>query len=266
MTDHPRLPPGVDPTVPNVARMYDYYLGGKDNYPADRDAAQRFVEALPEVPWGARENRKFLTRAVRALAGAGVRQFVDLGTGLPTQGQVHQVAHEIDPGARVVYVDYDPVVIAHANALLANRDNVATVRADLRDPDAVLDHPTTRGMIDLDQPVAVLLIAVLHFVPDDGNPAGIIGRLRERLSPGSYLAVSHAAWGERRRQQTEEAAALYQRATAAVTFRSPEQILALFGDAELLEPGLVPTHEWRPDAEVVVPGGGVLAYGAVARV
>jgi hypothetical protein len=189
----PKPPDGIDTRAPNPARIYDYLLGGKDHYPADRQAAEAVLAVAPQAREGARENRAFLQRAVRYLAEAGVRQFLDIGTGLPTQGNVHQVAQAVMPEARVVYVDHDPVVHTHANALLTNNSpTTVAVIGDLREPEAILDHPEVRRLLDFTRPIAVLLVAVLHFIRDAEDPAGIVTRLRDAMAPGSYLVVSHA--------------------------------------------------------------------------
>jgi hypothetical protein len=235
-----------DPGTPNPARIYDYLLGGKDWFPADEAAAKELLALVPEAHAGARENRAFLGRAVRYLAGeARIRQFLDVGTGMPTQGNVHEVAQAVDPDARVVYVDHDPVVHVHANALLAE-PTTAAVLADLREPERITQHPKTRALLDLDRPVAVLLVAVLHFVTDDEDPAGIVGHLRDALPPGSFLVVSHAT-GDFRPEVADEVTAVYERASAPLVLRSRAQVAALFHGFELLPPGLVQPAAWRPD-------------------
>jgi len=237
---------GIDPNVPNVARMYDYYLGGKDNFASDRAAADRILKIFPETRDSARENRAFLARAVRLLVESGIRQIVDLGSGLPTRGNTHEIAHEIAPDAHVVYVDYDSVVCAHSRAILGNDDNVTVVQADVRAPETLLAE--LHGHVDFDQPVAFLLLAVLHFVPDE-NPDGagayqIIERLREVSAPGSHLVVSHGT--DAKPDTTPEALEIYNRATAALSLRTHAEISRFFDGYELLEPGLVFPREWRP--------------------
>lgn len=244
----PDRTPGLDVATANVARMYDYYLGGKDNFAADRAAAERVLATAPEARTAARANRAFLGRAVHYLAAeCGVRQFVDIGAGLPSQGAVHEVAHRVDPDARVVYVDYDPVVGAHAEALLACHDTIRFVPADLRDPADVLGHPGTRALIDFDQPVAVLLVAILHFLPDADDPAGVVARLRDALAPGSYLVVSHASLGGRTEGDLDEALEAYRRSSAAIVTRTPEEIRGFFAGCTLVQPGLVPVQHWRTE-------------------
>ncbi|GAA0350411.1 SAM-dependent methyltransferase [Actinoallomurus spadix] len=236
-------PADLDPTTPNVARMYDYFLGGKDNFRADRQAAARVAEALPNVTAVARANREFLQRAVRYTAEAGVDQFLDLGSGLPTRGNVHEIAQAVHPHARVVYVDHDPVVLTHAQALLSSDERTAAVRADLRDPGAVLKDPRTRRSIDFDRPVGLLLVAVLHFVPDEEDPAGLVRRYRDVLAPGSHVILSHAAVEEQRNLDVSTA---YRGANAPFIARTRDQVTALLDGMDLIEPGVVHLGEWRP--------------------
>ncbi|MBX6381558.1 MAG: SAM-dependent methyltransferase [Microbispora sp.] len=243
-------PPGIDAGIPNPARMYNYFLGGKDNFAADREAAERVLQVAPEARALARSNRAFLRRAVRHLvAEAGIRQFVDIGTGLPTVGSVHEVAHELDPGVRVAYVDNDPVVLAHSRALLSGTaETTVTVQGDLRRPEEILAHPDLRSLIDLSRPVAVLLVAVLHFLTDDDKPAELVSRIRESVAPGSHLVLSHVT-DEERADEAREGAAVYRQASTGITLRSREQIHELFAGFRLIEPGLVPLDDWRPDDE-----------------
>jgi SAM-dependent methyltransferase len=242
-----RVPDGakVDPDTPSVARMYDYFLGGKDNFASDRQAAEEVTKVLPTVAGVARSNREFLRRAVRYVAGRGVDQFLDLGAGLPTQGNVHEIAQSVDPGARVVYVDSDPVVISHGRALLARDENTAVTQADMRDIGQVLGDPMVRKLIDFERPVCVLFVAVLHFLADEEDPAGLVREYREALSPGSHLIVSHAAVEEQRNIQVGDA---YRSASASAPFvaRTREQVTALLDGVEIVEPGVVRLHEWRP--------------------
>jgi S-adenosyl methyltransferase len=225
--------------------MYDYYLGGHDNFAADRIAALKVIEAAPDVPAIARANRRFLGRAVRFLAAeAGISQFLDLGTGLPAQGNVHQIAQQANPAARVVYADNDPMVLAHSRALKTGT-GTAVIHADLRDPGAVLGHPGTCRLIDFREPVAILLIAVLHFVadPDAGTAAA---RYAGAASPGSYLVISHVTAAPEP-QSAQAVTAVYAGTANPGTLRTREQILALFAGTALVEPGLVPVTHWRPD-------------------
>jgi hypothetical protein len=247
-----RVPEGVDTTVPSVARIYDYLLGGKDNYAVDRAAAARFIELVPEVPRIARANRQFLARSVRFLAQAGVRQFIDLGAGLPTSPNVHEAAREIIPDARVVYVDHDPVVLTHGNALLATDDGVTVIRADMREPAEVLGHPEVARMIDFSQPVGVLILAVLHFVGDDEGPAQIVAGYRDRVPAGSYLVISAGSSDDSEGAEVDAEAnarleELYRSAGTPIVGRTKEQVMEFFAGCELVEPGLVQLAEWRPE-------------------
>jgi O-methyltransferase involved in polyketide biosynthesis len=235
---------GIDLDRPSAARVYDFYLGGFHNFEADREMGRQAVAMWPELPEIMQANRGVLRRAVEYLAGAGIRQFLDLGSGIPTVGNVHEVAHRVAPDARVVYVDNDPVAVEHARAILADDPLTSVVRADLRDPDTVL--AAARGRLDLDRPVAVLMLAVLHFVADEDDPAGLIARYRDASAPGSHLALSHATAG----QQVDRAAGhrdLYRRTATPMTMRSREQVTALFAGYELVEPGVVYLPEWRPE-------------------
>ena len=256
-------PAGIDATVPTAARMYDYWLGGHDNFAADRIAALKVAETSPEVPLVAKANRAFLGRAVRYLAGeAGIRQFLDLGTGLPTKGNVHQVAQAIAPGAHVVYVDNDPMVLAHARALKTG-DGTAVIHADLRDPDTILGHPETRRLIDFSQPLAILFVAVLHYVPDpDAHDA--VAAFASAAAPGSHLVLTHVTGG------TDPPAsavgrAVFARSANPVTPRTEERVLAFFDGLEILEPGLVPVQQWRPEEHAPAGPDTSWLIGGIAR-
>ncbi|MER6582823.1 SAM-dependent methyltransferase [Nonomuraea sp. NPDC001023] len=249
-------PEGVDPNVPNVARMYDYYLDGKDNFAADRAAAEQILKVFPNTKEAARSNRAFLRRAVRHLVDSGVRQIVDLGAGLPTQGNTHEIA----PEARVVYVDYDPVVCVHGRALLARTDNVDILQADIREVDTLLDK--LGALIDFDRPVAFLMLAILHFIPDEqAHP--IVARLREVSAPGSHLVISHAI--DARPDTTPQALEVYNQATAALSLRTDKEILAFFEGYELADPGLVFPQDWRPTEPPALTSGTDVGYVGVAR-
>ncbi|MCP2259168.1 S-adenosyl methyltransferase [Streptoalloteichus tenebrarius] len=239
----------VDKELPSAARMYDYYLGGTHNFASDRRAAEQAIAAMPATVLGARANRAFLRRAVQFLVDAGVRQFLDLGSGIPTVGNVHEVAHRVAPDARVVYVDVDPVAVAHSRGLLADEPNAAAVRADLRDVDRVLGHPEVARLLDLDQPVGLLMVAVLHFVPLSDDAAGIVARYRDALAPGSHLALSHMSLTGQAPEVLERFQAVYANADNQVVLRSREELLDLFTGFDLVEPGLVPLAAWRPDTE-----------------
>jgi hypothetical protein len=233
-----------DPETPSVARMYDFFLGGTDNFAVDRRAAEEVGRALPGVAGVARSNRQFLRRAVRFAAERGVDQFLDLGAGLPTQGNVHEIARSVHPGARVVYVDHDPVVTSHGRALLSGDEHAAVVDGDLRDPAAVLTAPRVRELIDFDRPVCVLFVAVLHFMRDEEDPAGVVRRYRDAVPVGSHLVVSHAAVEEQRNREVEDA---YRSASAPFVARTREQVTAFLDGMEIVAPGVVRLHEWRPD-------------------
>jgi len=262
-----RVPKGLDVSVPNVARMYDYFLGGKDNFEADRIAAEEVLALMPGQRRSALENRRFLRRVVRYLAAeAGVEQFLDIGVGLPTQGAVHEVAHEINPQVRVGYVDYDSVVVRHGQALLTKRDKSVVVAADLRRPGELLADPVLCQHLDFGRPVAVILLAVLHFVAEDYDPDGIVARVRDALVPGSYLVISHIG----RELLPDQAAAeramkVYERASEPILPRPRDRIIGFFGDFELVEPGLVPKHQWRPVTGEAATVTGDISWGGVAR-
>jgi len=262
---------GVDlnPEVPNAARIYDYILGGKNNYAADRATADKLLSLMPEVKAGALANRVFLRRAVRELAAAGVDQFLDIGSGLPTQENVHEVAHSVNPDARVVYVDYDQLVVAHGRALLEDDPRVRFAIGDVRRPAEILGAPEVAELIDFSRPVAVLMIALLHFVTDDEDPAGIIAAFRERMAPGSHLALTHVCHDGVDPELIRRGTALYDRASAPFTSRSEAQIAFFFDGFELLEPGLVEVSRWRPPLTAVddapPPAGKARMIGGVAR-
>jgi hypothetical protein len=241
-----------DTTRPNVARVYDFALGGKDNFAADREAYRLAMRVTPDARESALMNRAYLRRVVRYLVGAGVRQLVDFGSGLPTQGNVHEVAQSVDPSARVVYVDIDPMVLAHARALLATSSNTCVIQADIRAPDTILDHPTVRRRIDFDEPVGLLLFGILHHVNDDEDPAGIAARLCDAACSGSYLALSHfhnpGAAQPDVAKEAGDVEQLFNDKFGTGRWRTHEEIRAYFGDLEIVEPGLVPVADWRPDA------------------
>jgi hypothetical protein len=252
-----QAPRGVDSTIPNVARIYDYLLGGKENFAADRAAAGNFLAVIPDIAAIAADNRAFLARAIRYLAAeAGIRQFLDLGGGLPTRSNVHQIAQQVVPDARVAYVDYDPVVVRHGEALLANGRNVAMAHADLTQPATVLDHPEVRRVLDLSRPLALICTATLYFVPDEAHPHAVIAEYRDRMAAGSYLVISHAtssapgeALADEAAEEAEEVAGVYRQASAQLHLRTLTDIRRFFDGFELVEPGVVWMSEWRP-----VPG------------
>lgn len=254
----------IDTSRPHPARMYDYFLGGKDNYEVDQEAAEEFIKVAPEVREGVRANRRFLRRAVEhVVAEGGIRQILDVGTGLPTEPNVHQIARAVAPETRVAYVDNDPIVSTHSMALLDEPDT-SVVLADLRDPRAILDHPEVRELIDLDRPVALLLVAVVHFIAEAEDPDGIIQTLRDALPTGSYLVLSHAT-GDVHEDRREDAAAVYGKATASMNLRPHARILDFFGDFTLIDPGLVRVTDWRPEEPPRPDQPPIGIYGGVAR-
>jgi SAM-dependent methyltransferase len=257
---------GFDVSVPNVARIYDYLLDGKDNYQADRDAAQQLYKLLPDAATAARGNRLFLERVVRYLVGqAGIRQMIDIGTGLPTRDNVHQVAQRIAPGTRVVYVDNDPVVVSHGHALLANDRNVAMVESDLRTPREIMTHPDLVKLIDFSGPVAVLMLASLHFVTDAENPQAIVRLWRETLRYGSYLAISHITADEIEPATAKAAQDVYAGASAPAVPRTLAEVESLFDGFALVLPGVVDVNSWPVAVPGSASGNRTLLYGGVGR-
>jgi hypothetical protein len=255
-----------DTSRAHQARMYDYFLGGKDNYAADRDAAEAWLKIDPKAAFSSRANRAFLGRAVRYLAGdAGMRQFLDIGTGIPTAGNTHQIAQAIVPESRVVYVDYDPVVLAHARALLTGDGPGATeyIDADLRDTDAILSQ--ARQLLDFDRPVAVTLIAILHAVPDADDPYTLVTRIMNAVPSGSYLAISHVGSDLFGAEALAGVSSLTdQVADWKFASRNRQQVARFFDGMDFVEPGLVRVEEWRP-SPVAADEGKSTVYGAVAR-
>ena len=255
---------GIDTTQPTTARIYDFWLGGHNHFAADRAAALRVSEIAPEAPRLAAENRRFLRRAVRYLAAeAGITQFLDIGTGLPTRGNVHEIAQQVNPDARVVYVDNDEMVIAHSRALKTGPD-VTVIHGDLRDPGGILDHPGTRELIDFTQPFAVLMVAVLHFVSNADDPAAVIGRFRDAMTDGSYLVISHVT-GDVHATSAARAAAEYKKIAPDSTLRGRTEIGRLFTGFDLVEPGLVQLPYWRPDEPPAADADDLWILGAVGR-
>jgi hypothetical protein len=253
-------PSELDYATPNTARMYDYWLGGKSHGPADRELADRLTQMDPDLPAVLRANRAFLARAVMHLAGErGIRQFLDIGTGLPTGDNTHEVAQRADRDCRVVYVDNDLVVVRHAQALLAGNDeNIGVVHGDLRDPQAILDAPQTTRLLDFSQPVAVMMIAILPFLTDEEDPYGRVRTFVDAMPPGSFLALSHGV----ERSDLRQVASVYTDEVKPLCLRSHADIEAFFAGLELEEPGLVPVTQWRPNGPV--PANGVWVLGGVA--
>ncbi|GAA2484386.1 SAM-dependent methyltransferase [Streptomyces thermolineatus] len=240
--------PDVDPKVPSIARTYDYMIGGKDNYESDRAVGDHIKQNMPGAQAIAVENRKVLVRAVRHIAETtGIRQFLDMGSGLPTADNVHQVAQRHAPDTRVVYVDNDPAVLAHGRALLGTNDRTTVIQADAREPQAILDHPETRRLIDFDRPVAVIMCAILHHLNDDEDPAGIVRFWRDRVPSGSHFFITH--FRTEHNPETAEIEGVLQQSFGRGRWRDDAEITAFFDGLEILEPGLVPTALWRPDVE-----------------
>jgi hypothetical protein len=240
-------PDEIDLDRPSPARVYDYYLGGSHNYAVDREMARQIVRLVPETPRFARANRSFLRRAVEYLVAAGIRQFLDIGSGIPTVGNVHEIAQRAAPDARVTYVDIDPIAVAHSRAILAGNDRVAVVQDDLRAPERVLSDPELMRVLDLDQPVAILMISLLHFVPDSDDPAGVIARYRDAVAAGSYLALSHIRRVPDPPADGLKTLEIYKRIGAPLVPRSDAELRSFFAGFDLVPPGLVALQEWRPE-------------------
>jgi len=242
------VPPGIDTGKANIARVYDYWLGGSNNFRADQDTARAMIAIEPNIRAIARANRDFLGRAVHLLAAeAGIRQFIDIGSGIPTGRNVHEVAQESAPGSRVVYADVDEVAVAHSSLLLEDNADTAVIQADLRDPDAILTATETHSLIDLGQPAGLLLVSVLHFLDDQDDPWRIVASLRDALAPGSYLVLSHGT-GEAKPDVAAAANTVYlSKVAARGHYRSRADILRFFDGFTLVDPGLVYLPQWRPD-------------------
>jgi hypothetical protein len=265
----PRIVP-FDTGTPSAARIYDAYLGGRDHFPVDQEFAERVMREIPTARPAALANRACLGRMVRWLADQGIEQFIDLGAGLPTQGNVHEIAQQVNPQARVVYVDNDMTALAHARALLAERDdrNVIVVKGDIRAPHHILSDAQVQRLIDFSRPVAVLFIAVLHFLPAEEDPYRSVAAFREATVPGSYLAVTHATTDDNDPAQAAAAEKQYQKATAPLVLRSREQVARLFVGYDLVEPGLVRVADWHPIDEatrIKESVGGSWFYAAIGR-
>ena len=236
MTELAQLPPGIDPSRPSAARIYDYMLGGENNFQADRDALAQVIAAVPELHDIAWANRGFHQRSASWIAARGVRQFIDIGSGLPTVGNTHEVVRKMIPAARVVYVDIDPIVAAHAGALLAGDGGTTVITADLRDPDAVLGDPGLRALIDFGEPVGLLMTAVLHFVADGSDPWSLVARYVGALAPGSYLALSHATRENLPPMAVQRWAEAYANAPEKIYLRSKAEVQRFFSGLELVPP------------------------------
>ena len=262
----PVLPVVIDTTRAHQARVYDYWLGGKDNFAVDREAAERALAAYPGLRRGVRAQRAFLANAVEYLTRtAGVRQFLDIGTGIPTANNTHEVAHAADPGARIVYVDNDPMVLAHARALLTDiRPNTTSyLDCDLRDTAKILTEAAS--LLDFRTPIGILLIGILQLIPDEDDPRAIVARLIEAVPPGSWLAIFHPASDILTDQMGEVARQVSVRATAPTTLRTKAEVMSFFDGLEFLEPGLVQVHRWRPGSPAPDMGDEVPGYAGLAR-
>ncbi|MFJ7335792.1 SAM-dependent methyltransferase [Streptomyces sp. NPDC101110] len=242
-------PRSIDVSVPSVSRMYDYYLGGSHNFEVDREAARRAMEFMPGLPKIMQANRAFMRRAVRHAVDQGISQFLDIGSGIPTFGNVHEVAQTARPGARVVYVDHDPVAVAHSQAVLEGNEDAGVVAADLCKPQEILRSPEVERLIDLDRPVALLLVAILHFVEDEDDPYGAVAELGEALAPGSLLVLTHASYEGVPLPQERAGGAVdvYKNIRNPLIMRSREEIARFFEGYDMVEPGLVAMPRWRPD-------------------
>ncbi|MEW2131001.1 SAM-dependent methyltransferase [Streptomyces sp. NPDC005435] len=243
-------PRSIDISVPSVSRMYDYYLGGSHNFEVDREAARSAMEFIPGLPKIMQANRAFLRRAVRFATDQGVTQFLDIGSGIPTYGNVHEIAQSAVPGARVVYVDHDPVAVAHSEAVLAGNPDAEVVAADLRKPQEILASSQVERLLDLERPVALLLVAVLHFVEDSDDPHTALAELHAALAPGSLLILTHAAYEgiPVDAERAEGAVDVYKDIRSPLIMRSRDEIARFFEGYDMVEPGLVPMPEWRPES------------------
>lgn len=258
------VPDDVDVTTPSAARAYDAFLGGGHNFEVDRKFAKAAEEVFPGVATACRANRAFLRRAVVYGLQAGVRQFLDIGSGIPTAGNVHEIVHRTDPSSPVVYVDNEPVAAAHSELILADDPHAAIVQADLRSPESVTDHPTTRSLIDFDQPVMVFMLALLHFVPDVNQPERLVRHFRDMLGPGSHLAITHAT-AAARPEEMRALEKLYATSSNPAVARSPDWIGGLFGDFSMVDPGTVFVPEWQPDGETLANPQDFIFFGGVGR-
>ncbi|MDR0344215.1 MAG: SAM-dependent methyltransferase [Nocardiopsaceae bacterium] len=268
----PSVPPGVDPNVPAPARLYDYYLGGTHNYPVDREAAEQIRKLIPELSDAAWANRGFHQRAARWIALQDVRQFIDIGSGLPTVGNTHEVVQRVDPAMRVVYVDHDPLVLAHSAPLLAGQRRTRAIQADLRKPDQLLSHPDLTGLIDFSQPTGLMMTWVMHFVADSDDPQGLVARYLAALAPGSYLALSHVTNEKTPPASVAAAEALYAKASEQLYFRPRADVQRFFDGLELISPcpntaaEVVHTGDWgAEDPELADSDGSRWSWCGVAR-
>ena len=259
-------PEDVDTTIPSAARAYDYYLGGAHNFAVDRELAQNVASKVPHIKDIASANRAFLRRAVRYCVDQGIRQFLDIGSGIPTAGNVHEIAQDSAPGARVVYVDNEPVAVSHSKTILENNDDATILRGDLENPQALLDHPETRRLLDFDEPVALITVALFHFVPESARPPEIIRTFHERLAPGSHLCLSHLS-ADHHPDEINSLIHLYQGSSNPLIARPRQEVADLMADFELVEPGVAYVPEWHPDSpeDIGTDPTRSLVYGAVGH-
>jgi len=262
-TERPNwAPESIDLERPNAARIYDYLLGGAANFATDREFAEQLLTMMPEARPAARMNRAFLRRAVRFCVDAGIRQFLDIGSGIPTAGNVHEIAQSMDPACRVVYVDSEAVAVTHSELMLRGNENAATLRADLTETDAILGSEQVRRLIDFDEPAALLLVSMLHFVPDEVRPFEAVTRYVDRLAPGSYLVLSHGI--EIEKERADQVDKLYEKSPTPGVRRRREDVARFFAGLEMVEPGLVWTPLWRPETPEDVgeePASAVIVAG-----
>lgn len=258
-------PHGINPNIPHSARVYDYWLGGKDNFEADRRVAEQTMAAVPGIRDSARNNRAFLGRAVSHLAQLGIRQFLDLGTGIPSQGNTHEVAQAQAPEARVVYVDNDPIVMAHARALLTStpEGRTAYIQADVREPDTILEHPEVLATLDFGRPIALVMVALLMHIPDDADPEALVKAYTRALPSGSYLVLSHLTLDLVPKEIAEDYLEATRPQAMHRTPRTAEQISRYFDGFEMVEPGLVAVSEWRE--KPLFPDAAAWMYAGVGR-
>ncbi|MDQ2582833.1 hypothetical protein CKY47_02295 [Saccharothrix yanglingensis] len=267
--ERPTWAPGnIDLGRPSIARVYDYWLGGAHNFAVDRAVADKVLADVPVLKNVILNHRAFLRRAVRHLLAQGVRQFLDLGSGIPTVGNVHEIAQTVDPSARVVYVDVDPVAVAHSRAILTGNPLVSVLRTDVRDVDRVMRSPEVARQLDFDRPVGVLMVALLHFMADEDDPHGVVAAYRDAVPPGSFLALSHAGYEEGEWDPVwDEAKSTYNRGVSEITYRSKREVEALFEGFDLVPPGVERLPLWRPESPDDVHGGAdnFIGFGAVGR-
>jgi hypothetical protein len=263
------VPPGIDTTKPSSSRTYDYLLGGAHNFQADRGAAEQAEKIMPGLRDIARLNRAFLGRVVRSLMGLGIRQFLDIGSGIPTVGNVHQIVEEIDPRCRVVYVDRDPIAVAHSEMLLRASEYATIVHADFADPEGIFADPAVRRLLNFGEPIGLLMVAMLHWIPDESDPHGLLAQYRRRVPAGSHLAISHLV-SDRGSDRINSAVGTFNRAKGhdQATTRTYREVETMFGDFALIEPGLVGCALWRPGGPADIsddPRANTQLYGGVAR-